>query len=87
MFGWFKSGGAKQELAAARFRIAGMSCGGCVRHVDTALRALPGVTVQHVEVGSAQVAWDAAQSSADAIVAALAAAGYQAHQEDSHDAE
>ncbi len=87
MFGWFKSGGAKQELSAARFRIDGMSCGGCVRHVEAALRAVPGVNVQQVQIGSAQVAWDPAQSSEDAIVAALAAAGYQAHPEASHDAE
>ena len=86
MFGWFKSG-AQQELARARFRIGGMSCGGCVRRVEAALGAIPGVTVQHVEVGSAQVAWDAAQTSADAIVAALAAAGYQADKEDHRDAE
>lgn len=86
MFGWFKSA-AQQHRSTARFRIEGMSCGGCVRHVDTALRALPGVTVQQVDVGSAEVAWDAAQSSADAIVAALAAAGYQAHQEDHRDSE
>ncbi len=86
MFGWFKLN-AKQTLQTARFRVEGMSCGGCVRHVATALRSLPGVDVQHVEVGSARVAWDADKSSEDAIVAALAAAGFRAHREASDDAE
>ncbi len=34
-------------------RIDGMTCGGCVRRVSTALRSIEGVEVEAVEVGQA----------------------------------
>jgi copper chaperone CopZ len=58
--------------------IDGMSCGGCVKHVSAALNALPGVRVDRVSVGSAEVQVDPAASSVDAVVSALAASGYPA---------
>ena len=36
-----------------RLQIEGMSCGGCVNSVRTALARLPGVEVREVEVGRA----------------------------------
>jgi copper chaperone CopZ len=58
--------------------IQGMSCGGCVRNVQQALAALPGVRVDAVAVGSAAVSYDPGVTNRDAIVAAIARAGYTA---------
>jgi copper chaperone len=62
----------------ATFDITGMSCGSCVRHVDAALRRITGVDVRQVAVGSAEIAFDPARTSSDAIVAAIVEAGYSA---------
>lgn len=61
----------------ATFEISGMSCGHCVRAVDTALRQAAGVTVEHVAIGSATVAFDEQQTSADTIAQVIDDAGYQ----------
>ncbi len=60
-----------------RLSIGGMSCAGCVASVEEALQAVPGVeeaTVSFAE-HSAQVR---GQVEADALIAAVAGAGYQA---------
>ncbi len=57
--------------------ITGMHCGHCVTRVQKALGALPGVTVKQVEIGKATLAFDPAQSSADAIRQAIEGVGYQ----------
>jgi copper chaperone CopZ len=62
------------------FDVTGMSCGHCVRHVTEALRLLDGVTVGNVAVGSAEVDFDPAKTSAKAIADALGAAGYPARE-------
>jgi copper chaperone CopZ len=59
--------------------IRGMSCGHCVKSVDQALKALPGVEVERVEVGSATVAYDPAQIQPEQIEAAVSEEGYQAN--------
>jgi copper chaperone len=41
--------------------IEDMHCGACVRRVTSALQSVEGVTVNSVEVGSAQVAFDATE--------------------------
>ncbi len=64
-------------MQKATFEIAGMSCGHCVKAVDKALRQTAGVTVEEVAVGSATVAFDAHQTSAQAIAQAIDDAGYQ----------
>ena len=60
--------------------ITGMTCGGCVASVQKVLAALPGV--QHVEVtlspGQARVDYDAARTGRDAMVRAIADAGFGA---------
>ncbi|MFB6248648.1 MAG: heavy-metal-associated domain-containing protein [Salinibacter sp.] len=58
-------------------RIDGMHCGHCVDVVEEALDGLDGVTVQDVDVGSAQVAYAPAEVSDDALAAALDDAGYE----------
>jgi copper chaperone CopZ len=61
-------------------QIAGMTCNGCVRHVDAALRGVPGVTAVEVELaaGRARVVHDPERSPVPGLVAAVAAVGYQA---------
>jgi copper chaperone CopZ len=56
-------------------RINGMTCNGCVRHVDKALRAVPGVTA--VEVTLPDQAKVVGAPDRAALAAAVAAAGYQ----------
>lgn len=57
--------------------ISGMSCGHCVRAVEAALATVPGVTPRRVTVGSAEVAV-APGATADAAIAAIRDAGYEA---------
>ncbi len=57
-------------------QIDGMSCGHCVAAVGRALRALPGVDVEQVAVGSATIAYDPGAVSLDRIHAAVRAEGY-----------
>jgi copper chaperone len=56
--------------------IQGMSCGHCVARVNKTLAAVPGVTVEDVQVGSARVTFDPARTPLARIGEALADAGY-----------
>ena len=60
-------------------RITGMTCNGCVRHVDKALRGVPGVTAVEVNLpeGTAKVVHDDS-APVTAMVAAVETAGYEA---------
>ncbi len=60
-------------------RITGMTCNNCVRHVDKALRAVPGVSAVQVnlQAGSAEVTHDEV-TTLDALVHAVETAGYEA---------
>jgi len=60
--------------------ITGMTCNGCVKHVDGALRALPGVTAVEVSLpaNEAKVVHDPQRSPVDSLIAAVVDAGYQA---------
>jgi copper chaperone CopZ len=60
-------------------RITGMTCNGCVKHVDKALRAVPGVTAVEVSLpdGTAKVVHDPSAPLA-ALLAAVESAGYEA---------
>lgn len=57
--------------------IDGMSCGSCVRHVEQALRRVPGVVSARVDLAArtAVVAHDGATTPAD-LAAAVSGAGY-----------
>jgi len=57
------------------YRIAGMTCGGCAKHVEKALRAVAGVTEATVDAakGTARVEGSA---SFEAMAASVAKAGY-----------
>ena len=56
--------------------IDGMSCSHCVRSVDQALKALDGVAVEQVAIGSATVSYDPATTTPDRIAEAVEDEGY-----------
>ncbi len=58
------------------YRIQGMTCGGCARHAEKALRSVPGVAAVTIDLagGTATVQGDATQA---ALAACVAEAGYQ----------
>jgi copper chaperone CopZ len=58
--------------------IEGMHCGACVRRVTSALQSVQGVTVSSVEVGSAKVAFNAAETTVQDITAAVDRIGFPA---------
>ena len=60
--------------------IEGMSCGNCVSHVRKALEGVPGVEVQNVSIGSAQlhVKDDTDTSVVATVIDAIDDAGYRA---------
>lgn len=58
--------------------IEGMHCGGCAARVSTALKAVPGTTVEQVAVGSARVSIDPQKTSATALVTAVNGLGFRA---------
>ena len=59
--------------------IQGMSCGHCVAAVKEALGELPGVNVDRVDIGTAQVTYQPDQDSPEQIMLAVEDAGYSAH--------
>ena len=60
-------------------RITGMTCNGCVRHVDKALRAVPGVESVQVSLPDQTAKVEHAESAAvQAMIAAVESAGYTA---------
>jgi copper chaperone CopZ len=60
-------------------RITGMTCNGCVKHVDAALRRVHGVSAVEVDLrgGIAKVVHDPA-AAVPAMLSAVAEAGYEA---------
>ena len=58
-------------------RVSGMTCNGCVKHVDAALREVPGVTAVQVDLASNQ-ARVVHEASVPALIAAVVEAGYEA---------
>lgn len=67
-------------LHTTSLQVEGMTCGSCVRHVERALRALPGVHAVDVRLRErvALVRHDATATPAVELSAALAAEGYPA---------
>jgi copper chaperone CopZ len=64
-------------------RISGMTCNGCVKHVDEALRRVPGVQAVQVDLagGTAKVSHDPEQSPVASLATAVEGAGYQVVQD------
>ena len=63
-----------------KLNVEGMTCGSCVKHVDTALANQDGVLKKQVslETNSCEVEFDASKTNTEAIVATIEEAGYQA---------
>ncbi|MBV8552192.1 MAG: heavy-metal-associated domain-containing protein [Acidobacteriaceae bacterium] len=59
-----------------KLAIEGMHCGACVRRVTAALQNVPGVQVEKVEVGSAQVVFNPAEANAEQVTSALERIGF-----------
>ena len=58
--------------------IEGMHCGGCVNRVTNVLKKLDSVEIRRVEVGSAEVAYDEAKTTAQAIADSISGIGFPA---------
>ena len=58
--------------------IQGMHCGGCAAKVSTALKSIPGVSVEAVAVGSARVSFDPQKTSTSALIGAVNNLGFRA---------
>jgi copper chaperone CopZ len=65
-------------MTQATLDIQGMSCSHCLNAVNRALAALPGVEIQSVRMGRADVRFDEKVTDAARLEAAVADAGYQA---------
>ncbi len=71
---------AGDDAGHATFSISGMTCGGCVGAVKTALKKTKGVTEYEVslEAGEATVTFNPAETDVDAIAAAISKTGFTA---------
>ncbi len=58
--------------------IAGMSCGHCVASVANALKAVEGVQVEDVRIGSAKLRFDESRTSAAQLAQLVTEEGYVA---------
>ena len=65
-------------MTRANLEIQGMSCDHCIRAVNRALAALPGVTVESVRLGRADVRYDQDKINPEQLTAAVNDAGYPA---------
>jgi copper chaperone CopZ len=70
-------------MARIVLHIEGMSCGHCLNAVSQALAGAPGVSVDSVRIGRAEVEYDERVTSAEAVAAAVAKAGYSATPQES----
>lgn len=62
-------------MTTLSLRIENMHCGSCVRHVLTALNALPNTHAEEVTIGSARITTEASPATVERT---LTAAGYPA---------
>ncbi len=58
--------------------IEGMSCGHCLNAVNRALAAVPGVEIESVQIGRAELHYDERTTNPQALEAAVTDAGYRA---------
>jgi copper chaperone CopZ len=65
-------------MRQATLHIEGMSCGHCLNAVNRALSALPGVRIEAIRIGRADVSYDEATIDPTKLEAVVADAGYKA---------
>ena len=68
-------------MTTTTFLVKGMSCGNCIRHVESALKKVPGVGSVTVDLtsGEAMVEYDPSIATIDNLKKAVEAAGYEAN--------
>jgi copper chaperone len=62
----------------ATIYIEGMSCGHCLNAVNRALSSVPGVRIDAVRIGRADVSYDETTTTASDLENAVVEAGYRA---------
>ena len=65
-------------MKSLTLHIEGMSCGHCLNAVNRALASVPGVEVDSVRIGRAELRYDEAASAPERIADAVTGAGYRA---------
>ena len=65
-------------MRQATLHIEGMSCGHCLNAVNRALSAVPGVKIDAVRIGRADVSYDETTTRPADLESAVAEAGYRA---------
>lgn len=65
-------------MRQATLHIEGMSCGHCLNAVNRALSSVPGVRIDAVRIGRADVSYDEATTAASDLENAVVEAGYRA---------
>jgi copper chaperone len=65
-------------MRALTLSIEGMSCHHCLNSVNKALAELPGVTIQSVRIGRADLSYEESQVTPEVIASAVTSAGYRA---------
>jgi Cu+-exporting ATPase len=68
----------KDSTAGLQLAVQGMTCASCVARVEKALKKVPGVSSASVNLATEQATVHGAALDADAIVAAIVRAGYEA---------
>ena len=65
-------------MRQATLHIEGMSCGHCLNAVNQALGSVPGVRIEQIRIGRAEVSYDERVTDPSRLEAAVAEAGYRA---------
>lgn len=65
-------------MQRAVLHIEGMSCGHCLNAVNRALGSLPGVEIQNLRIGRAEVQYNEGVTTPAQLAAAVTGAGYRA---------
>jgi copper chaperone len=68
-------------MESLHLTIEGMTCSHCVRAVEGRLKKTPGVEVQDVQIGSADLRYDPTRTNVDDIAEAIADEGYTAYKD------
>ena len=72
-------------MRQATLHIEGMSCGHCLNAVNRALSSVPGVRIDAVRIGRADVSYDETTATASDLEKAVVEAGYPATVQPSND--
>ncbi len=65
-------------MRQATLNIEGMSCGHCLNAVNRALSVVPGVRIEAIRIGRAEVSYDESLAAPAQLEAAVTDAGYRA---------